>query len=408
MPKKAAGLSARRVETEKRPGMYADGGGLYLRIAPGGAKSWILRFQIAGRRRDMGLGPMRLFSLAEARERAKEAAKLVYDKRAPIAIRVARIAEEALAAAKEMTFAACGSAYIDAHRAGWRNEKHGAQWAATLTSYVYPVFGDHPVQSVDVGLVLKAIESIWSTKPETASRVRGRIESILDWATARGYRQGPNPATWRGHLDKLLPKKSKVRAVEHHAALPYVEIGAFMHKLRAIDGSIAARALEFVVLTAARTGEAIGARWQEIDIEGRLWVVPGKRMKSGRPHKVPLSDAAVAILEQMASIREGEFVFPGGRAGRPLSYMSLLMLLRRSDHGNLTTHGFRSTFKDWAAEKTSFPAEVSEMALAHIVSDKVEAAYRRGDLFQKRRELADAWARFCAGSGDNITILKSA
>jgi len=270
-------------------------------------------------------------------------------------------------------------------------------WESTLAADVYPIFGSLPVQAVDTALVMRAIEPIWTTKPETASRVRGRIESILDWAAARGYREGANPARWRGHLENLLPKKTKVRRVEHHAALPYPEIGTFTAELRRHEG-VAAQALEFAILTAARTGEVLGARWPEFNVTDRLWTIPAERMKAGKEHRVPLSDAALAILEQMAAIRSGEFVFPGGKAGRPLSNMTFLMLLRRFGREDLTVHGFRSSFRDWAAERTGFPAEVAEMALAHVVSDKVEAAYRRGDLFQKRRQLAEAWAKFCAAA----------
>jgi len=313
----------------------------------------------------------------------------------PLATRRAGRDQARLDAAKGMTFAACAERYIAAHKTGWRNPKHAAQWPATLATYVNPIFGDLPVQAIDVGLVMKAIEPIWAVKPETASRVRGRIESVLDWATARGYRQGANPARWKGHLDNLLPKKTKVRRVEHHAALPYVDIAEFMVELRRQAG-IAARALEFAILTAARTGEVIGAQWDEVDLVARLWTIPAGRMKAGKEHRVPLSDAAVAILEQMREARHGEFVFPGTKAGRSLSNMSMLMTLRRMNRGSLTAHGFRSSFRDWAAERTSFPAEVAEMALAHTVADKVEAAYRRGDLFEKRRQLGDAWARFCA------------
>jgi integrase len=267
------------------------------------------------------------------------------------------------------------------------------------------------VQAVDVGLVMKAIEPIWTAKPETAGRVRGRIESVLDWATARGYRQGENPARWRGHLDHLLPARSKVQRVEHHAALPYAELAAFMDELRQQEG-IAARALEFAVLVVGRTGEVIGAKWSEIDFKARLWTIPGERMKAGREHRVPLSDAAIAILEERAARRESEFVFPGSRTGRPLSNMSLLMLLRRMGRGELTVHGFRSSFSDWCAEQTSFASEVREMALAHTVGDKVEAAYRRGDLLKKRYQLADAWGRYCTtlaqGNGDIVQLRAAA
>ena len=293
-----------------------------------------------------------------------------------------------------MTFQQCAEGYITAHRAGWRNGKHRDQWSNTLATYVNPVFGSLPVQNIDTALVMKAIEPIWSEKPETASRVRGRIEAILDWATARGFRVGENPARWRGHLDKLLPKKTKVRRVEHHAALPFAEMGTFLAELRKQSG-VGARALEFAILTAARTGEAIGARWEELDLTERTWTIPAERMKAEKEHRVPLSDAAHPILEELAKVRHDDFVFPGDRADRPLSNMAMTMTLRRMGRGDLTVHGFRSSFRDWAAERTGFPAEVAEMALAHTVADKVEAAYRRGDLFQKRRQLMEAWARFC-------------
>ncbi len=341
----------------------------------------------------MGLGPADLYSLAEARQKALEARKLVAEGVDPIEARQAKRTAAAVDAAKGMTFRACAEAYINAHRSGWRNPKHAAQWPATLGAYAYPHFGSLPVQAVDVGLVMKAVEPIWTEKPETASRVRGRIESVLDWATARGYRQGENPARWRGHLENLLPPRSKVRRVEHHAALPYGEIAAFMAELRQQEG-VGARALEFAILTAASTGEVIGARWDEINVAERLWIVPADRMKAGKEHRAPLSDAALAIVEKMAAIRQGDHVFPGSKAERPISNMAMLMLLRRMGRGDLTAHGFRSTFRDWAAEATNFPAEVAEMALAHTVGDKLEAAYRRGDLFEKRREIMAAWANF--------------
>jgi integrase len=368
---------------------------LYVQISAGGAKSWVFRFREAGKLREMGLGPLHTIGLAEARQRAHECRKARLDGRDPIADREASRVAAKLDAAKAMTFEACAERYVAAHKTGWRNAKHAAQWTATLNAYVYPSFGTLPVQTVDVGLVLRAVEPIWATKPETASRVRGRIEAILDWATARGYRTGENPARWRGHLENLLPKRSKVRRVEHHAALPYAEIGAFMAELRQQEG-VAAGALEFAILTAARTGEVIGARWTEINAPERLWAIPAERMKGGREHRVPLSDAALAIVEKMAAIRSGDFVFPGAKAKRPLSNMAFLMLLRRMRRDGSTAHGFRSTFRDWAAERTTFPAEVAEMALAHTVGDKVEAAYRRGDLFDKRRQLSGAWAKFCA------------
>lgn len=396
MPRLSERLSAKRVALAAKPGMYADGHGLYLRVGPTGAKSWVFRYRNNGARHDLGLGPYHLVSLAEARKRATEQRRLLrIDGHDPLLTRRSGRDKARLAAARAITFKACAEAYMAAHQAGWRNPKHRAQWTATLNKYVYPHLGDLPVQVIGVGLVMKALEPIWAEKPETASRVRGRIESVLDWATARGYREGENPARWRGHLQNLLPPRSKVRRVEHYAALPYAEIGAFMAGLRQQKG-VAARALEFAILTAARTGEVIGARWDEIDIAGRLWTVPGERMKAGREHRVPLSERAVEVINDMKKQREHaeEHVFRGARGGA-LSNMALLMVLRRVGYASLTTHGFRSTFRDWAAERSEFPAEVAEMALAHVVGDKVEAAYRRGDLFEKRRQIMEAWAQFC-------------
>jgi len=394
-------LTALAVKQARKKGMLADGGGLYLHVSASGAKSWIYRFMLDGRPREMGLGPTHTIGLAEARDIALECRKLRREKIDPIEardeVRRARKDVVALDAAKSMTFAACAESYIAAHKAGWRSPKSLIAWQSTLASFVNPVFGPLPVQAVDVGLVMKAIEPIWNTKPETAGRVRGRIESILDWATVRGYRQGENPARWRGHLDHLLPKKAKVRQVEHHPALPFTNIPAFVSGLRKENGS-AAPALEFAILTAARTGEVIGARWDEIDRGAKLWTMPGQRMKGAREHRVPLSDAALAIVDRLSYDRKGEFIFAGGRADRPLSDMAMLVLLRRMGRSDVTVHGFRSSFRDWAAERTSFQNEVLEMALAHAVGDKVEAAYRRGDLFDKRRRLMDAWAKFCAAS----------
>ena len=392
-------LSAKRVELAAKPGMYADGHGLYLRVGPVGAKSWVFRYRNNGRRHDLGLGAYHLVSLAEARKRATEQRRLLrLDGHDPLLTRRVGRDQATLAAAKAMTFKACAEAYMAAHQAGWRNPKHRTQWTGTLNTYVYPHFGDLPVQVIDVGLVMKAVEPIWTEKPETASRVRGRIEAVLDWATARGYREGENPARWRGHLQNLLAPRSKVRRVEHYAALPYPDIALFMADLRKQEG-VAARALEVAILTTARTGEVIGARWEEIDVARRLWAVPAERMKAGREHRVPLSDRAVEIIAEMKKHRlDGqEFVFPGPKGG-PLSNMALLMTLRRMGYAALTTHGFRSTFRDWAAERSEFPSEVAEMALAHVVGDKVEAAYRRGDLFEKRRQIMEAWSRFCSTS----------
>jgi integrase len=404
-------LAARTVATITKPGLHADGGGLYLHVSASGAKSWIFRWSRDCKSHDMGLGTAGDddVTLAEARELATDARRRVREGGDPIEDRRAKRNQKKLDTAKAMTFRQCAEAYIKAHEAGWKNPKHAAQWPATLTNYAYPAFGSLPVQDVDVGLVMKAVEPIWTTKPETAGRVRGRVEAILDWASARGYRQGENPARWRGHLENLLPKKSKVHRVEHHPALPYPELPAFSAELRRQEG-IAARALEFTILTGSRTTEAIEATWAEVDLANRLWVVPGERMKSGREHRVPLSEPAMAILAELRELQQSEFIFCGQRVGKPLSNMAMLQLLRRLGHGELTVHGFRSTFSDWAAERTNFPPEVREMALAHVVGDKVEAAYRRGDLFRKRRQLAEAWGRYCMTpiSGGEVVALAAA
>jgi integrase len=386
------------------PGLYHDGGGLWVQVRAR-ARSWVFRYTIAGQARMMGLGPLHTITLREARAKALEARKLLLEGTDPLGARVAQRQARRVSAAKAMTFRQCAAAYIDAHQAGWRNAKHTAQWGATLGAYVYPVFGELPVAGIDTALVTRAIEPIWTTKTETASRVRGRIESVLDWATARGYRKGENPARWKGHLENLLPARTKVRRVMHHAALPYGELGAFMAELRAKPG-VPARALEFAILTAARMGEAIGARWGEISLADRLWTVPAERMKAARDHRVPLSDAAMAIVEAMAAIRSGDFVFPGARPGKPIGDDELLRAVRRM-RTDVVPHGFRSTFMDWATERTSFPAEMRDMALAHGVSDKVEAAYRRGDLFERRRDMMAAWAQACdAGPAENVISLR--
>jgi integrase len=387
-------LTALGVTQAKKRGYYSDGGGLFLQVGATGAKSWVFRFRQAGRLHEMGLGPTHTVTLAEARQKALESRKLRLEGHDPIAERRTRRTVAKLEAAKAITFRECADAYIAAHKAGWRNAKHAAQWSSTLATYAHAKIGDLPVQAIDVGLVMAVVEPIWSAKPETASRLRGRIESVLDWASARGYRAGDNPARWRGHLDNLLPPRSKVKTVEHHPALPYREIADFVADLRQVAG-VATRALEFTILTAARTGEVIGAKWDEFALADAIWTVPAERMKAGREHRVPLSEPALALIELMGQMRLSDFVFPGGKSNRPISNMSMLMLLRRLNRRDLTIHGFRSSFRDWVAEQTNYPSEVAEMALAHSVSSQVEAAYRRGDLFDKRRQLAEDWATFC-------------
>jgi integrase len=388
-------LTALKVKRAKKPGMYADGRGLYLQVTEGGA-SWVYRYMLNGRAREMGLGPRHTFSLAEAREEARKARQLRYQGIDPIEDKRAAKAQKQLDDAKAMTFKQCADKYIEAQRNGWRNAKHAAQWEATL-AYAGQVFGNLPVQSIDMAIVLKVLQPIWEEKPATASRLRGRIEAVLDWAKVSGYRAGENPARWKGHLDKILPARSKVRPIEHHAALPYTELPGFLVALREQQG-IAARALEFIILTAARSGEVLGAHWSEVNLLDKVWTVPAKRMKANREHRVPLSDGALAILQEMRALRPAgdadTYVFPGGKEGKPLSNTAMLELRQRMRRSDITVHGFRSTFRDWAAER-GFSHEVAEMALAHAIPNAVEAAYRRSDLFEKRRRLMQQWATFC-------------
>lgn len=400
-------LSALAVARAKRPGLHGDGGGLYLQIAASGARSWIFRFQLAGRRRYMGLGGAAAITLAEARRRAAAARKSLAEGNDPIEAARAQTAAVAASKARATTFHEAALRYIASHKTSWRNAKHATQWQATLESYAFPAFGNVSIADIDVTLVLKALEPIWSGKNETARRLRGRIEAILDWAAARNMRSGDNPARWRGLLMHLLPRRSKALAVKHHPALAYARTGEFMAALRQQQGA-AARALEFLILTAARTSEVTGANWREINLGAAMWIVPAERIKAGKEHRVPLSAPALALVQAMARLRQGEFVFPGGRAGRPLTNMAMAGVLRRMGHSEITVHGFRSSFRDWAAERTNYPREVAEMALAHAVGDKVEAAYRRGDLFEKRRRIMAEWAKYCARieKADGCNVVK--
>ena len=387
-------LSTFQVEKKKQPGMYADGGGLYLRVAEGGSKQWIFRYVANGRLRDMGIGPCHTFTLAEARERATEQRKLRLSGIDPIAHKRAQQGAAAAENARAMTFRQCATGFMRDNEKKWTHPKHRQAWETTLTKYVYPKLGELPVGLIDTPLVLEVIKPLWARIPETASRVRGRIESVLGWATVHGYRSGDNPARWEKHLDQALPARAEVAKKEHHAALPYTQVAAFMGKLRQ-DSSVMARCLEFITLTACRLGEAAGATWKEIDFEARTWTIPAERMKAAREHKVPLSAAAIALLKDVAAIRHSDYVFPGYKHGRPLGHNGLWTVAKRAGGADITVHGLRSTFRDWAAERTNFPREVAEMALAHAIPNAVEAAYRRGDLFQKRVRLMDAWADYC-------------
>lgn len=413
-------LSAVGVARLNKAGYHADGGGLYLQISPAGTKSWIFRFKLSGRAREMGLGPLRSLGLADARAKAAVCRQQLLNGVDPIEARKLVRAEGRLEAAKATTFDACAKAYIAAHKASWKNAKHISQWENTLDEYTGKVFGNLPVQEVDTALVMRVLEPMWSEKPETASRLRGRIEAVLDWATVRGLRRGENPARWRGHLKSLLPARSKVRAVKHHPALPWNEVPQFIRALRARDGT-AARALEFLILTAVRSGEVRGAVRGEFDLKAKVWTIPAARMKMKVEHAVPLSQRAVQIVEQQLATSDKTHVFPG-RKDAPLSDMSVSAVIRRMNEGEkvvwrdpkqdaaIVPHGFRSTFRDWVATRTSYPHEVAEAALAHAIENKVVAAYRRSDLFEKRRRLMVEWGKYCesVGSGSNVTPIRSA
>jgi integrase len=386
-------LTVKKVDQLREPGRYGDGYGLYLQVLGPTNRSWLFRYERDGRERWMGLGPLHTFNLEEARERARLQRQLLKDGIDPLEQRKAKRGEQALEAAKTMTFEAAARQYHDQHKNKWRNAKHRAQFISTLETYAFPVVGKLAVPEIDMALVLKVLERnhLWAQKTETASRLRGRIEAVLDWATVRGYRTGDNPAQWK-LLAKALPARGQIRKVQHHAALPYTDIPGFMAQLAQREG-VAVRALEFLILTAARTGEIIGGRWSEIDRTHKLWVVPAERMKAGRPHRVPLSDRALKILDELPC--EGDALFVGSKASAHMSNMAMAMLLKRVGREDITVHGFRSTFRDWAAEQTSYPNHVVEMALAHTIGDKVEAAYRRGDLLTQRARLMAEWARYC-------------
>jgi integrase len=435
MPQQINRLSVAAVNAKTKPGLYADGLGLYLQIAKGGSKSWIFRFMLDGRPRKMGMGSVHTVSLAKARERAAEHRLKLLDADDPIELRRAEKMAKRAAETTALSFKEAAEQYIKAHRASWKNVKHADQWEATLKTYAYPVFGDLAVSRVDVALVMKVLEPIWYTKTETASRVRGRIESVLDWAKARHLRDGENPARWKGHLDKLLPARSKVAKVGHQPALPYPEIGSFMQDLRGMEG-VSPRALEFAILTASRAEAAIGALWQEIDFGSGMWTISPARMKgqkgASKEHRVPLSTRVVELLKSLPREDGNVHVFVGGRKGEPLSDAAMGATIKRMHAAGLKAgrggwvdpkeldkkgnakvvvpHGFRSTFRDWGSEQTAYPNEMLEMALAHTVANKVEAAYRRGDMVEKRRRLMEDWATFCGtvkpAASDNVTPIR--
>jgi integrase len=389
-------LTSLEVSKKTKAGYHSDGAGLYLQVSDTGAKSWLFRFTIAGKKRWMGLGPFHTITLAEARLKARECRQALLNGHDPLELKRSAVLAAALERARMMTFDQCAAAYIAAHRATWRNPKHASQWENTLATYAGPVIGELPVAEVDTALVVKVLHPIWHAKTETAVRLRGRIENILDWAAASKYRTGDNPARWRGHLENLLADPNKIAPVEHHPALPWYEVCSFMSELRKCPG-IAPRALEFLILTNLRSNSVRGTRWDEIDFGAKVWTVPGGRMKGGKEFRAPLSSAALALLDVMP--RSDELVFPGRKAGSPQSDMTLTAVLKRMKRDDISVHGFRSTFRDWASESVanSFPHEVIEQAMSHTLANKVEAAYRRGDLLAKRALLMQAWADYCVG-----------
>lgn len=392
MARKAKELSALEVGRLIESGLHAVGGvaGLSLQVSDTGARSWILRVMVGGKRRNIGLGGFPDVTLAGAKAKAREKREQIEKGIDPIEDKRAKQSALAAAVAGAMTFSDATSAYIAAKEHEWKNAKHGAQWRSTLETYAFPAIGKVFVGSIGLEHIVKVLEPIWTTKTETATRLRGRIEAVLNWATVRGYRKGDNPARWRGHLDKLLAQPSKLKHIEHHAALDWREIGAFMVALREQE-SMAARMLEFAILTACRSGEARGATWGEIDLPSATWTIPADRMKAKKEHRIPLSEDAVKLLETLP--RDSEIVFPSP-TGKQFSDAAMTALLKRMGRTDLTAHGFRSTFRDWAGETTGYPREVIEHALAHQLKDKAEAAYARGSLFDKRRRLMDEWARF--------------
>jgi integrase len=397
-------LNPLKIARTKTAGRYCDGGGLWLQVSPTGTKAWLFRYMRHGKAKAMGLGPLDTVSLAEARVRARQARQLLLDGRDPLDTKREAVTAAIASEASAMTFAACADALFAQLGPTFRNDKHRKQWRTALDR-AKQAFGSVDVAAIDTPMLVKLLGPVWEKTPESGSRLRGRIERVLDWATAGGFRNGENPARWSGHLEHILVKKAKA---DHHKAMPFDELPGYMVQLRRLD-SISAKALEFTILTASRTSEAIGAKWSEFDMKAHVWTVPAERMKSNRPHRVPLSPRVVELLKSLPRV-SGGFVFPGAKERQPLSNMAMLELLRGTAANGFTVHGFRSAFSDWARERTAYPRDVVEMALAHLVKDKTEAAYRRGDALLKRTKLMTEWARYCGqpSSVENVIAMSKA
>lgn len=408
MPRQMKTLTVLKIRSIKEPGRYSDGGGLYLYVSQAGNRSWVFRYRNrqTGKHRDKGLGPLTDVSLERARERAAACRASLLNGIDPLDADREATQATAVAAAKRVTLADCVSRYIAAHKPSWRNKKHGAQWQNTLDAYAGALL-PLPVQAIDTHLVLEALQPIWAEKTETATRVRQRLEAVLDYAIARGYRTGENPARWRGHLQKLLPPPAKLKDVKHHPALPYSELGDFMAELGQI-GSAGGKALALQILTATRPGEVVAAKWSEFDQKAQVWTIPKERMKAAREHRIPYGPVVAKLLKQIPKTYS-PFLFPGAKPGRHLVTAATLATLRKLRDG-LTSHGFRSTFRDWAADQTAYPREVAEAALAHSIKDQTEAAYRRSDLMEKRARMMADWERFAlrpSGPAGNVTNLNT-
>jgi len=408
MAKNINKLTAVKIKQIKKPGWYPDGLGLYLQISPSGSKSWVYRYEIKSKERRCGLGAYPTISLLMARDVADEFRKLRTKGIDPIEHKKQIELQKKLEESKTITFKQSATAYIESHKSGWKNKKHQNQWTNTLQTYAYPLLGNLPVQDVDTDLVIKVLEPIWYTKTETASRVRSRIENVLDWAKVRKFRTGENAARWRGHLDKLLPRPSKIRKVKNQPALAYAELPEFYKALRN-KNTISAKALTFIILTATRTNETLGAKWDEFDFETATWTIPDSRMKDGEEHRIPITFEMLELIEELKIFKQDDYVFPGQQKGKSISDTSVRKNIKQINKNNsFVTHGFRSTFKDWCAEKTNFSKDLSESALAHKIENATRAAYERGDKLEKRRTLMDAWTNYCLSSTpkSNVTPIK--